>query len=99
MLQWIRVSGDSLYPDYKEGDFVLVIKIPFFLNHLKRGDIIVFQYDQYSKYIKVVDSLEAESGKVRVVGLNLLSTDSRQFGPIPRSSVLGKVIWHIRAAR
>jgi type IV secretory pathway protease TraF len=31
--------------------------------------------------------------------LNLLSTDSRQFGPIPRSSLIGKVIWHIRASR
>ena len=99
MLQWVRVSGDSLYPDYKEGDFVLVIKIPFFLNRLKRGDVIVFQYDQYSKFIKVVENLEPESGDVRVVGLNLLSTDSRQFGPIPRSSVIGKVIWHIRASR
>ncbi len=99
MLQWIRISGDSLYPDYQEGDFVLVIKIPFFLNRLKRGDVIVFQHNPHEKFIKMIESLEPESGQIRVVGLNLLSADSRQFGPIPRSAVIGKVIWHVRAAR
>ena len=42
MLKFIKVSGKSLLPEYREGDFVLVAKIPFFLRHIRQGDIVVF---------------------------------------------------------
>ena len=41
MLGFFKVTGNSLSPDYQEGDFVLLLKIPFFLNRLKEGDIVI----------------------------------------------------------
>ena len=92
MLKIIKVSGRSLEPEYKEGDYVVIITIPFF--SFKMGDTIVFQHQEYGTMIKCIERVVSD--KIHVLGLHINSIDSRQFGPIDRSSVIGKVIWHIR---
>lgn len=96
MLQVIRVTGKSLSPEYQEGDFVLVVKIPFFLRSIRPGDMVVFRQIAYGMMIKRVERIDPEGDLVYVLGLHPDSTDSRQFGPIPRRDILGKVLWHIR---
>ena len=95
MLRLIKVTGDSLLPTYKEGDFVLIAKIPFFTSGLKQGDIIVFRHEIYGKMIKKVDRVNGERNELFVVGTHDNSLDSRQLGAVKQKDVIGKVIWHI----
>lgn len=99
MLFLLRVEGSSLEPDYVEGDFVLVSKIPFLFRPVRTGDVVVFKHALYRTMIKYVDCFEPETGEVYVIGTNPESIDSRSFGPIQYEAVLGKVIWHIRNKR
>ena len=42
MLKILKVTEDSLAPEYQNGDFVLVSKIPFLFVPPSPGDIIAF---------------------------------------------------------
>ncbi len=96
MIRILKVTGDSLSPFFLEGDFVVASKIPFFFRSPGTGDIVVFKHPDYGIMIKQVDQVSPDGAELFVVGTSPLSTDSRQFGPIGRRTVLGKVIWHIR---
>jgi len=96
MLKLLKVTGLSLAPEYQEGDFVLVTKIPFLMNHLKIDDVVVFNHPLYGVLIKRIESVASDGGEVFVIGTNENSLDSRQFGAVQRANLLGKVIWHIR---
>jgi len=95
MFRLIKVTGESLSPSYREGDYVVVTTIPFLLRRVKAGDRIVFQNELYGLMIKQVKEIDYEEGKVYVVGSHPYSVDSRHFGAIERQDVTGKVIWHI----
>ena len=97
MLRLLRVNGNSLQPNYQEGDFVLVAKIPFLMGKLQRGDVVAFYHPDYGTMIKRVDHIPSEKDEIYVTGTHEYSVDSRDFGPIQRSAVIGKVIWHIRS--
>jgi len=99
MFYLLKVEGSSLEPDFSEGDFVLVSKIPFFFRPVQPGDVIVFNHVLYQTMIKYVERFEPETGEIFVIGTNPESIDSRIFGPIRLRSVLGKVIWHFRRKR
>ncbi len=94
LLKIIKVSGHSLDPLYRDGDFVLVSKIPILLRGIRPGDTIVFQHPRLGQLIKLVERLEGGGASVFVVGLDTFSSDSRTFGAIPRRLVQGKVVWH-----
>jgi nickel-type superoxide dismutase maturation protease len=99
MLRFIKVTGDSLSPEFQEGDFVLVSKIPFSLSSIREGDIVVFNHPEYGIMIKKVAITYPQSGEYFVVGTHGHSVDSRRFGNISRKDLVGKVIWHIRHPR
>ncbi len=99
MLRLLRVQGDSLSPEYQEGDFVVLAAIvagaagPFFSRRLKPGDVIVFRHVQYGTLIKKVERVTPEG--IEVAGTHPDSLDSRLLGSIDARDVVGKVIWHI----
>lgn len=95
IFQFLKITGSSLYPLYRDGDFVIVSKIPILYEGIRPGDTIVFQHPHLGRLIKLVDRLEAGGRSIFVVGLDAESVDSRSFGAIPRRMVLGKVVWHI----
>ena len=99
MLRRIKISGHSLSPEFEEGDFVVTVKIPLFLHCLRRGDTVVFTQPPYGMLIKRVEWVNIPQDQVFVVGSHAHSVDSRQFGPVSGSSLLGKVLWHIRRPR
>jgi nickel-type superoxide dismutase maturation protease len=99
MLYLLKVTGSSLAPIFLEGDFVVVSKIPFLFHPLRVGDVIVFNHPVYQSLIKRVESIDPSSRKIFVLGDHSESIDSRSFGPIDASSVLGKVVWHIKKKR
>lgn len=94
MCRIIKVTGESLTPLFEEGDFVLVLKIPFL--SLNSGDTIVFRHDTYGTMIKQIEDISPRNGTVRVIGTHPRSQDSRSFGPVARKDIIGKVIWHIK---
>jgi nickel-type superoxide dismutase maturation protease len=97
MIRFLKVTGRSLEPRYREGDFVLVFKIPFSLTFYRPGDVVVFRHPLYGTLIKKFDHLA--DGELFVVGSAPESTDSRSFGTISKRAVIGKVIWHIQKER
>jgi phage repressor protein C with HTH and peptisase S24 domain len=99
MLRLLKISGNSLEPEYIEGDFVLVSKIPFFRSSARPGDVVAFLHHEHGTMIKQVQSISADGRSLFVVGTHPLSVDSRHFGPIASHSVLGKVIWHVKKPR
>ena len=96
MLKLLKITGNSLTPEYQEGDFVLVAKIPFFLDRLKTGDAVVFTHPAYGQMIKLVEHVDQPGKMVFVIGTHANSLDSRHLGPIPRAELQGKVICHIK---
>ena len=96
MIQILKVTGESLSPFFLEGDFVVVSKIPFVLRKIKTGDIVVFRHPAYGTMIKKVEQISPDGEEIFVLGTHPESTDSRQFGPLRRQQLIGKVIWHIR---
>jgi len=99
MLKFYRIKGDSLYPEYRNGDYVLLTWSPFAFKRLKIGDIVAFMHPNYGLLIKQVSRVDDQARMLQVRGTILESIDSRSFGPIPMQTVLGKVAWHIKAPR
>ncbi len=96
MLKMIRVTGESLSPLYQDGDYVLVVTIPFFLRRIKAGDFIVFRQEFYGLMIKKVKEISSDGTRYFVVGTQKDSADSRKFGWIIEEDIIGKVLWNFR---
>src|SRR5512145_780596 len=95
MLRIFAVTENSMTPEFSEGDFVLVAKIPFFLS-VRAGDVVVFHHPPYGMLIKRVQEISPDGQELTVWGTNSNSIDSRTFGAIDFKEVLGKVIWHVK---
>jgi signal peptidase I len=96
MLRLLKITGQSLSPEYQEGDFVLISKIPLFISTLRPGDIIAFHHSTHGTLIKRVDHLLPKSNQIFVTGTHPSSIDSHQFGAIKQQDIIGKVLWHIQ---
>ena len=97
MFKLVKITGDSLTPEYKPGDYVITTTLSFILRALKTGDIVVFKHPVYGTMVKRIQSIDIHAGELFVIGAHPQSTDSRTFGPIPKSWLTGKVLWHIPA--
>lgn len=95
MLRLLKVTGNSLSPRFQEGDFVIVSKIPFFFAPARPGDVVALRQPGYGTLIKLVESVDADRGELTVTGTQPGSLDSRVFGPISNTALVGKVIWHV----
>ncbi len=95
MFRILRISGDSMTPEYQDGDFVLIFK-PFG-GRIRIGDVIVFENRLYGTLIKKAEKISTAG--IYVIGTGENSLDSRRLGPVNPASVLGRVIWHIRPKR
>ena len=93
------MTGESLSPTFQDGDYVLIATSYLFINHIRSGDIIVFDHDNLGSMIKMVDHLNQETGEVYVTGTHEHSVNSSRLGMIERKSIIGKVIWHIHGPR
>lgn len=93
-----RVRGASLAPRFREGDFVVISRIPLLFRRLAVGDVVVFKQAEYGQLIKRVERI-CKDGSLVVRGGDIDSVDSRCFGPIQVKTVLGLVLFHIPKAR
>jgi nickel-type superoxide dismutase maturation protease len=99
MLQIMKVTGESLSPFFETGDYVLIVKVPFLLLSLQVGDILVFHHPVYGMMIKRLEQVSPDGTELFLLGTHPESTDSREFGPVARKNIIGKVIWHIPRPR
>ncbi len=62
----IKVQGNSMYPNLKDGEWALIDKFTYSITDPKRGDLIIFKLPKYdSEYmIKRVIGLQYESVKI-----------------------------------
>jgi signal peptidase I len=95
MLKLLKVSGYSLLPLFQDGDYVLAVH-PLIAGSIRPGDVLVFRHMVYGTMIKRVERLGPGRNELYVVGTHDGSIDSRDFGPIRRQDIIGKVIWHIK---
>lgn len=97
------VKGRSMEPTLHDGQVVLVGKrVPFYSsNALKRGDIIIFHQDGETlvKRVSLLPGDPLPDGRILpqgfffVLGDNLpMSEDSRSFGPIATTQIVGRLL-------
>ncbi len=82
-----KVTGDSMNPNYRNGQVVLVS----YLGNYSVGDVVVALMNG-REVIKRISKMS--KGKMYLVGDNKHnSTDSRTHGWIMETHILGKVVW------
>jgi phage repressor protein C with HTH and peptisase S24 domain len=90
MLQVFKISGDSLYPFYKNGERVVCRKI-FSKTKIHVDDTVVFEKENYGAMIKKVKSVE--NNAYFVEGTDPYSIDSRNFGTLTKKELKYKVLF------
>ena len=95
MISRFKVVDRSMEPLFNEGDFVIVEKFSYLFNKPRERDVVVLRHPHNNKYLLKRIS-KAINGAVFVEGDNKNgSEDSRQFGPISKKEIIGKVLMRI----
>ncbi|KKQ15690.1 hypothetical protein A3E66_05425 [Candidatus Daviesbacteria bacterium RIFCSPHIGHO2_12_FULL_37_16] len=76
-----------MVPTLNPGQFVIASFLPYLFSPPKVNDLIIFKSDK--KFI-IKRIIKVESEKYKVEGDNTL--DSKDFGEVDRSKILGKVL-------
>lgn len=135
LVQPHQVTGNSMLPNFEDGEYILTDKISYHFHQPKRGDIVVFKApkNQQKDFIKRIvglpgETIKLEKGKVFINGEKISevylspngitlpkslisegqealvpldeyfvlgdnrqhSSDSRDWGTVPKSSIIGK---------
>lgn len=71
-----EVVGNSMYPTYKNGEYLMANKMTYKISEIQRGDVIIFKYSETQDFIKRVigkpgDTIMIKDGHIYING-NLL---------------------------
>ncbi len=89
-----KVSGDSMSPLYLDGDIIDVDTSAYTFQKPKINDDVLLEHPYQKDFymLKRISEITPD-GRFMVLGLNARqSTDSRSFGSIRQSAIIGKVI-------
>lgn len=141
LFQPFIVKGESMVPNFQDGNYLIVDEISYRLSEPKRGDVVVFNTDFLPKYqgerfIKRIIGLPGETVDIKNGKINILkdgkvltldekyiptnftiaqtlnvtlakdqyfvmgdnrdfSYDSRMWGTLPKSEIIGKVFLRV----
>jgi nickel-type superoxide dismutase maturation protease len=86
----VLVSGNSMEPGLRPGDRLLVVPVL----RIKEGQVVAVSDPRQPGRVLVKRIHSIRKGLVEVRGDNAgESTDSRHFGRVPRSSVIGRAVY------
>ncbi|MBI3428962.1 MAG: S26 family signal peptidase [Actinobacteria bacterium] len=92
----VAVSGESMVPTYRSGDWLVVAWGARF----KIGDVILVEREDRPGVFLIKRLERSEGSKYWVEGDNkLISTDSREWGFIDQNEIVGRVIFRVRKSR
>jgi nickel-type superoxide dismutase maturation protease len=95
--QLAAVSGDSMEPTLRSGDWVIVARAP--RSGPRLGQVVVVEHPQRPGFelVKRVSALSRERHLIWVAGDNhSSSTDSDDFGPLAQEALRGVVLVRVR---
>jgi len=87
-----RITGDSMEPTLSSGQFVLVEKVSLRFRDPQVSEVIVFKAPVGGELIKRVIRKVDQNGYWVEGDNKLRSTDSREFGPITKQAIVGRVL-------
>jgi len=96
MFRIIRISGESMSPEFHDGDFVAVSRIPLVFGFVKAGTVLVFNSPAFGMLIKKVLKIDKEEKKYFFTGTNNLSLSTEKIGAIDQKDIIGAVIFHFK---
>jgi nickel-type superoxide dismutase maturation protease len=85
-----------MLPAYKPGDHLLVERVTFWLRSPRPGDVVVLRDPEVrERYLvkRVAERTRVRGERARYVVLGDnpdASRDSRTFGPVPRTAIIGR---------
>ena len=99
----VKVSGSSMVPTFKDGDWLLVSWFPAGLTPLVAerilGKVVVVEREERPGIFLVKRLQKSHGGNFWVQGDNDESTDSRTWGWIPGNEIVGVVRMRIKKTR
>ena len=99
----VRVSGSSMSPTYRDGDWLVVSWFEGGLAPLVGerilGKVVVVEREERPGIFLVKRLQKSHGGNFWVQGDNDESTDSRSWGWIPANEVVGVVLFRYRKKR
>jgi signal peptidase I len=91
LLSKFKTSGHSMEPAIKNGQYVLISKIPYFFSEPSVKEIVAFKKNQ-KVFVKRI--VKKTGDKYFLAGDNPKdSLDSRDFGFILKNDILGRVMY------
>ena len=75
-----EVIGNSMYPTYKNGEYLMANKVTYRFSEPKRGDVIIFKYSNTQDFIKRIiglpgDNIMLKDGQIYINGQFLDESD------------------------
>lgn len=95
------VSGNSMVPNFHNGDYLIIDELSYEIRKPERGEVIVFRYPKNPSqfFIKRIAGLPGETingiilanNEYYVLGDNApASSDSRYWGPVKSNLIVGR---------
>jgi signal peptidase I len=96
----VKVSGGSMLPAYRDGDWLLVSWFPAGLTPIRAerilGKVVVIEREERPGIFLVKRLQKSHGGIYWVQGDNDESTDSRTWGWIPPNEIVGVVLFRYK---
>ena len=91
----VVVAGDSMLPTYASGDWLVATRI----RRIAPGQVVIIERENRPGILMIKRVLRAEGQKWWVEGDNAsASDDSRSFGAINESEIVGRIRFRFRRA-
>jgi nickel-type superoxide dismutase maturation protease len=96
LVRRVEVRGASMRPTLEPGDRLLVLA----WRRIRAGDLVALSDPRQPARTLVKRVARVDDARLTVLGDDpAVSTDSRSFGPVPRSSVLGRAVYRYGPSR
>ena len=96
MFRIIKVEGESMFPEYNNGDYVIVSRFPLLFNMIRINSVLVFNSQDYGILIKKVAGMDKAQKRYFFKGTNQMSITTEMIGAIDDKDIIGAVLLHFK---